>query len=279
MGHIVLMTIGWVFVLPLGGWLVAPGSGNASFLPFIGVMFYISRSRFCLPIQFVFLLVNAVGVLLATIYKASTPDLYPNNAHHKLGWILTWIMSAQAVMGILHAYARKDCQEFTPISTEAIAEHQRMQSLRQGETYRFSNDSGQGTEPNTESLRSNSFASADSIDNLPEGGPEQEDEEQEEKHGLMHGSAVDKYLARKIPGLLSSHALKVSRFLYNTIDRLILILGSVAVTTGIITYGGFFVSFALDLGWNSANQIRWDLECSVASHTSSKGAYFSGTVY
>lgn len=212
-------------------------------------MFSISRSRFSFPIQFLFLLVNAGGVLLATIYNASTPDLYPNNAHHKLGWILTWVMSAQAFMGVLHAYARKDRQEFTPISTEAIAEHQRVQLLRQGETYRFSNDSGQGTEPNTESLRSNSFASADSIDNLSEVEPEPEEEEQEEKRGLMHGSAVDKYLTKKIPGLISSRVLIILRFFYNAVDRLILIFGFVAITTGIVTYGGLFVSCAQNLGW------------------------------
>lgn len=225
LAHIALMTIGWVFVLP------------------ISVMFSISRSRFSLPTQVVFLTVNAIGVLLATIYNASTPDLYPNNAHHKLGWILTWMMGAQLVMGVLHAYARKDRSanaEFTPISAEAILEHQRIHCLRQAQIYRLSNDSGQGTEPNTESLRSNSLTSADSIDNLPE--PEAEDEEElEEKHGLMHGTAMDRYLTKKIPALISSRSLRMLEFFYNAIDRLVLILGFVDIASGIVTYGGFFM--------------------------------------
>jgi len=154
-------------------------------------------------------------------------------------------LGAQLVMGVIHAYARKDRSgnaEFTPISAEAITEHQRIHSFRQAEIYRLSNDSGHGTEPNTESLRSNSLtsASADSIDYLPE--LENEDEENpKEKHGLMHGTAVDKYLTNKIPALICSPLLKVLGFLYNAIDRVVLILGFVATTSGIVTYGGFFM--------------------------------------
>jgi len=235
LAHIVLMTIGWVFVLP------------------ISVMFSISRSRFSLPSQFVFLAVNVIGVLLASIYNASTPDLYPNNAHHKLGWVLTWVMGAQLVMGVIHSYARKarsTSAGFTPISAEAITEHQRIHSMRQAQIYRLSNDSGQGTEPNTESLRSSSLASTDSVDNLPELQLQTEDEDEfEEKHGLMHGTAVDTYLTNKIPALISSRLTRVLEFPYNAIDRLVLILGFVAIASGIVTYGGFFVSSQTHSRW------------------------------
>ncbi|CZR57527.1 related to YTP1 [Phialocephala subalpina] len=219
--HIALMTIAWIFILP------------------ISVMISIARSRYTLPVQFLFLITNGIGVFLITIYNASTPDLYPNNAHHKLGWILTWIISAQVVLGIISAYTnRNDDHGFMPISTEAMAEHQRRHDLRRAETYRFSNDSGQGTEPNTESLRSQSISSTHS--DLPD-THKHEDEEEEEEKGLMHGSKVDKFLKSRIPGLLSSRVLKAFRFAYNAVDRLILILGFVGFTTGIISYGGFFM--------------------------------------
>lgn len=211
-------------------------------------MLSISRSRYTLPVQFLFLALNAVGVLLVTIYNASTPDLYPNNAHHKLGWILTWVMSAQLVIGVISAYAgRKDSNRgeqtaFMPISTEAIAQHQRMHSPRLAEMYRFSNDSGQGTEPNTESLRSQSISSHGE-DELPEVRQAREENDNDvEKQGLMHGSRVDKYLSNRIPGLLSSKVLRIFQFFYDVVDRLILILGFAALATGMITYGGLFVS-------------------------------------
>ena len=149
----------------------------------------------------------------------------------------------QAVMGVISTYARrKDTRgAFIPVSTANIEQHQRIHDLSQAQMYRFSNDSGQGTEPNTESLRSQSISSTNSDDQLPD--VRKEHEEADEDDGLMHGSKVDKFLSEKIPGLLSSKALRVFQFFYNVIDRVILILGFVALTTGIVTYGGFFVSF------------------------------------
>lgn len=210
-------------------------------------MLSISRSRYTLLVQFLFLAVNAVGVLLAAIYNASTPDFYPNNAHHKLGWIVTWVMCAQVVMGVIAAYARRndDRGAFVPVSTENIEQHQRIHEITQAQLYRFSNDSGQGTEPNTESLRSQSISSRNSDENQVH--DEQHEEEQDEKFGLMHGSKVDKFLSKKIPGLLSSRVLRALKFFYNVIDRVILMLGFVALTTGIVTYGGFFVSHGIEI--------------------------------
>ncbi len=208
-------------------------------------MLSIARSRYTLPMQFLFLSVNAIGLLLATVYNASTPDLYPNNAHHKLGWLLTWVVSAQVMMGLIYAYAGRKNDGFIPVSTEAMAEHQRIHNLEDARPnlYRFSNDSGQGTEPNTESLRSESISSQSSDHQLPDARREHEEEDdQEEKQGLMNGTKVDKFLSSKIPGMLLSRVLKVLRFFYNAVDCIILILGFVALTTGGVTYGGFFVS-------------------------------------
>ncbi|KAG7106629.1 putative membrane protein C3B8.06 like [Verticillium longisporum] len=75
--HITLMVIAWVLVLPLA------------------VMLSLARSRYTLASQSVFLAINALGVLVGTIYNAATPDLYPNNAHHKAGWAFTWVALAQ----------------------------------------------------------------------------------------------------------------------------------------------------------------------------------------
>lgn len=220
-------------------------------------MLSISHSRYTLPVQFLFLALNAVGVFLATIYNASTPDLYPNNAHHKLGWSLTWIMVFQVLIGIISAYAgRKDSKgeegaSFMPVSASAMEQHQRMQSPRLF-SYRFSNDSGQGTEPNTESLRSQSISSHGG-DEFPEVRQDaQENDDDVEKQGLMHGSRMDKFLSKRIPRMLSSKMLRLMRLAYGVVDRLILILGFVALTTGLVAYGGLFVS---------ADQIRSSRFC------------------
>lgn len=147
-------------------------------------------------------------------------------------------------MGIINAYGGRSNNKLMPVSQEAIEEHLRTHDeARSPQLYRFSNDSGQGTEPNTESLRSQSISSQGSDHQLNDGRLNNfEEDEQEEKQGLMHGTKVDKFLANKLPGMLSARVLGLLRFFYNAVDRLILILGFVALTTGGVTYGGFFVS-------------------------------------
>ncbi|TVY34797.1 putative membrane protein [Lachnellula occidentalis] len=229
--HILLMILGWMFILP------------------VGVMFSISRSRYRLPVQILFLVTNAVGVLLVTIYNASTPDLYPDNAHHKIGWILTWVMSAQVFMGVLNTYKERngvvqneERAAFIPISTQVMAEHQRLQNLRLEEACRFSNDSGQGTEPNTESLRSQSISSQGSDDQLPDIIQLHEQEEElKERSGWLRGSKLDQFLSRKAPRLLTSRVFRVFQLAYNIVDRVIFLIGFLGMATGFITYGGFFI--------------------------------------
>lgn len=246
-GHIILMSIAWILVLPIGK-LFPTGLKLKSVSNLIGVCLSISRSRYSLLTQFIFLGVNTVGIVLIMIYNSSTPDLYPNNAHHKFGWWLIWIVSAQFFMGVISAYTggrniqSSKANEYTPVSTEAIVEHQRIHDIGIADIYRLSNDSGQGTEPNTESLRSPSISSASN--NIPLNTWEQSEEETgvEEKHGI-YGTRVDYFPVKRTPGLVSSRVLLTLQFLYDTLDRLILILGFVAITTGIVTYGGLFVGF------------------------------------
>lgn len=219
------------------------------------MMLSIARSRYSLLSQFAFLVLNTLGVALVTIYNGSTPDLYPNNAHHRLGWILTWVMCAQACIALISAYTgawRKDSGEqaaYIPVSTEAMAEHHRIHSLRLKTQYRYSNDSGHGTERNTESLRSHPPSPSDEhIElNLPDVRQHYEREDEEAKiqqeQFFLGGGRLDRFMSKKIPGIFSKRVLRILEIIYNTVDRLILILGFVAFTTGIVTYSGIFVSY------------------------------------
>lgn len=221
--HIILMTIGWVFVLPLC------------------VMFSIARSRLSLPTQFVFLASNGGGLFCSVIYTASTLDLYPNNIHHKLGWFLISLIAAQGVIGVISAYAGRKGEKqeenpgYIPVSREAMAEHTRMHERPKPVT-RFSDDSGQGTEPITESLRSQSISlSGDDENTLHES-----EKDEPEKVGLIEGTRVDQYLSKRLPGLLSARLLCIIGFVYDVVNRVILLLGFAILTSGFVTYGGLF---------------------------------------
>ncbi|KAH8819527.1 integral membrane protein-like protein [Xylogone sp. PMI_703] len=235
LAHIVIMTISWIFVLP------------------VGVILSIARSRYSLLVQFVFLVLNATGLLLGTFYNASTPDLYPNNSHHKLGWVVTWFMCAKVLMEMISAYSSRDSKgavsaeeraAFIPISTEAMAQHHRMHGHGHGHAYRYSNDSGQGTERNTASLRSQSISTIGDEENpLRQPLQPEEDDEDEtllEKQILTQRSKMNDYLSKKVPALFTSRALKLLRIAYGAIDRFILILGFVTLATGVVTYSGMF---------------------------------------
>ncbi|KAK1999635.1 hypothetical protein LX36DRAFT_655242 [Colletotrichum falcatum] len=241
--HVGAMVLAWVFVLP------------------VAVMLSIARSRYTLALQFIFLAVNALGVLLGTVYNTNTPDLYPNSAHHKLGWLVTCLVSAQALISLLgrvssalsgeerHAYDKNEYQYFIPVSTTAMAEHHRMNGPRFASEYRLSNDSGQGTEPCTESLRSHSRSSSSnqvSPRNSDDDQKEYVEDDDDREDGLsvpLPRSSNEKKahpILAKVAGKISSRVWKVMLFVYNLVDRVILPLGFVALCLGIVTYGRFF---------------------------------------
>jgi hypothetical protein len=221
-------------------------------------MLSIARSRLNLLVQFTFLLLNAFGLLFGAIYNKNTPDLYSNNAHHRIGWLLICITCAQTCMALLQAYTRKpeetlyvdEGAAFIPISTHVMEEHRRLHNIGGGQDYRFSNDSGQGTERNTESLRSHSTSSDEEVDehqisNLGIGYDT--DHDIAEKRRILKNNSLDKFFMNRLPLLLSSKTIRALKMVYEIINRVILILGFVALTTGIVTYGGIFVSLVYEM--------------------------------
>lgn len=226
-------------------------------------MLSIAESQLSLTLHLSFLILNGLGILLAKIYNANTPDLYPNNAHHALGWILTWVVCFQTCLVFFHKYNGKihnvGCSDeratFIPISTEAMEEYGRFHGLHDGPDHRFSDDSGQGTERNTESLRSQSLSSIDrnneNRDSAMDRGYEIE-LEPAEKERLLADNSLDKFFLKKLPSLISSRTWRVLVLIYEIVNRLILILGFIALATGIVTYGGIFVSHPVMFEINSA---------------------------
>ena len=249
--HIVLEIVAWFFVLPLGSLpLPTPYGSPTDHAP--GVVFSTTRSSLALPTQFLFLVVNGAGVFFGTIYNVKTPDLYENNAHHKIGWIATWVMTAQVVMGLLFFYSGRTKRSsapaheraaFLPVSIESMAQHNQMHQAAGYSNYRWSGDSGQGTE------RSSSHQSRDisPTDPIRYTKPEVDDDEDDEddnvpqRRGFLRNSFVDRYLSQRIPGLVSRRLQRGLEILYEIIDRTILVLGFIALSTGGVTYAGIFV--------------------------------------
>ncbi|KAK2744044.1 hypothetical protein FQN57_004497 [Myotisia sp. PD_48] len=231
--HIAFMVIAWVIVLP------------------VGVFLSVAKSRLALPAQFLFLGVNSLGLLLGAIYNSQAPDLYENNAHHKIGWIATWVMVAQVIMGLLSAYSKRKENHTEGVSYERVAF---LPTDGPGSTYardvsheyRWSGDSGQGTERNSCSLRGSSLDHSHSHSLSPTEVPEEFETPTKEMpkrtcDGLFSRfTFIDNYLTPRIPGLLSRPVIGTINVIYTFIERTILVFGFVALATGGVVYGGIF---------------------------------------
>ena len=210
-----------------------------------GVMLSIARSRFALPTQFLFLIVNGLGMLFGIIFNGQTPDLYENNAHHKIGWIASCVACAQVIMSLIFTYAgRGDADAtaseqaaFLPIPTEENTGHHHLYPSGVLHGYRWSGDSGQGTEP--------SESSPSSPTCVP---PEFRGFEKPEDLGKPVGprswirnTFADRFLASRVPAMVSSRVLGILNVVYMIIDRILLPFAFVAIATGGVTYGGIMV--------------------------------------
>jgi hypothetical protein len=196
---------------------------------------------------------------VGTAYNAQTPDLYPHNAHHPIGWIVTWVVSAQVVVSLLRRVGGA-LTGAAPTNTAAdqLAEERRaFIPLPSGRAasyfghYRLSNDSGQGSEPTTESLRSNSFSTlADRDAQEPHPDKELHDDDDELDGPAMPMPMQASPAPRSRTALMalkvvSSRVWKYIDFGYKTVDRIILPFGFIAYITGIATMGRLFVSACL----------------------------------
>ncbi|KAJ5902700.1 hypothetical protein N7495_003228 [Penicillium taxi] len=229
LAHIAFMVIGWCFVLPAA------------------VMLSVARSGLALPSQFLFLVCNAFGLLLGIIYNGQTPDLYENNAHHKIGWIATIVFSVQVALALIFAYAGRgesksksnlgshEHEAFLPVATEESFEHYPSHPTHE---YRWSRDSGQGSE-SCSSMHS-PINESSGYDGFEKPEPEEPEEPlpTTARRGWFHSTLADRFLANRISGLVSHRMLRGLYILYKVIDRIILPFGFLALTTGVVTYGG-----------------------------------------
>ena len=215
-------------------------------------MLSIARSRFALPTQFVFLIVNAFALLLGLWYNHSTPELYENNAHSKIGWIITWIASAWVLMALVQVYTARakpyslENRSGEPLNVANMAAYERVHNAEP----RWSNDSGQGTERNSASLYDSSASPSVESEDRPFDMPPRTRTRDElddvdldpEKSGLLQDTAVDRFLVRNVERFVVGKPLRYLRFLYIVIDRTILVQGFVAIMSGTVVYGGIGVS-------------------------------------
>ena len=217
-------------------------------------MLSVARSGLALPTQLSFLGLHTVALLLGTVYHSKTPDLYKNNAHNKIGWIITWIVMAQCIIGLfrLGASLQKsqdvDAEEqnaFLPMSTQALAQHH--QPAYSPDECRYSHDSGHYTA--SEASRSQSISSMQEQDNeedskfLKYRDPHADtNAENKERQGLLDNTRTQR-VATCLSAIMSQRTRRALNVIYRAVDCVSVPLGFIAIVSGAVVYGGVFVSY------------------------------------
>ncbi|KAH6127048.1 hypothetical protein HBI64_131430 [Parastagonospora nodorum] len=231
--HIGLEVLAWAVALP------------------VAVMLSIARSRYTLFSQLMFLATNAFALILGFVYNQKTPELYANNSHGKTGWIITWIASAWVFMALVQTYTGRyrshpaDGDVAEPMTVANMVRYQRVNEELPNPS-RYSVDSAQGTERNSESLFGHSRSPSIQSENQQFSGPtrsytqEEEDstDEVSEKRSFLRKSHVDNFFSRHVTRFAAGRTLKAIRFFYVVFERTLLVQGLVAIANGTVVYGG-----------------------------------------
>ncbi|KAG9570689.1 hypothetical protein KCU71_g1980, partial [Aureobasidium melanogenum] len=218
-GHIIAMTIAWVVVLP------------------IAVMLSLANSRTRVLVQFVFFSMNALGVALAISYNALTPDLYPNNAHHRIGWIITLVATiaipVSSLFGIGQVIRRQVGVQVIEPEPAFTSFAPRNYNPADCSSDNVSMPHSKRNSPETD-IASLSWHEDSHIDESCTNA------DQEEKDSLLPMVDSHPRLSFLSAGFFSLAYWKYLRIFSRMIDYIILPFAFVAITTGIVTYGRFF---------------------------------------
>ena len=221
----------------------------------------VARSRLALIVQLSFLTLHGIAFSLGTIYAYNTPQLYENNSHKKVGWIVTWMVATQCVLEIVKLVARvgkaddgnqEEQMSFLPVTTNALERNEQEYGEQSAESYRYSDDSGHFTasQPSrTDSVSSTGTYTQEEEQKLHQynaHGKRNSDDRHAEEHGLWSSPKILRNLTSFVATALSFKALRVIDTITNAIDRTILLIGFVAFVTGAAVYGGVFVSSPIE---------------------------------
>lgn len=217
-------------------------------------MLSIARSRLSLPIQCLFVLLNGAGLVCGITYNASTPDLYPNNAHHKMGWVATWMVVAEVLMGALFAVAGRHPLDSKSENVPRSSRHARQLSEQAAFIPVRTNSVDEDDFVYHHSAGPSSPAASAGADTLQEddAGDEQNEKflehDSDENENVQVGYVqrclrslprVDRFLSNSVTS--RKKLMKALGIAHVVIERTILLLGFAVISTGGVTYGGIMV--------------------------------------
>lgn len=230
-------------------------------------MLSVARSRLAVLLQLSFLGINGLALLLSTIYTNNTPDLYENNSHHKFGWILIWIVVVQSIIAVVKLYTDRQSSVLgyshlhgvtptpTPISAEAMAQHRQIHATFAEGRAGYSDHNGRSSAsdtPRTNSMSGTTDCGDEYLHDVRKSQDAESEVDLTDKRSLLGNNRVERFLS-SMPNKIPRKAIALINVAHKIINCSILLLGFLAMTTGIVVYGGIFVSLACRLKICGAN--------------------------
>jgi len=231
-------------------------------------MLGVAQSTFHIPVQIAFLTLTTIGVVLAIMYNSATPDFYENNAHHKIGWVIVWMLVAQVASGMIRGVARyvngdprsgiiaDQAEDMFMLGDDQEDDEEdeptdETEMKRRPDFRRKSSDSGNGTGESTP--RGGSTSSAPSTPFVIRRSSENTllDDHERNFHTVDTISPrnaefkMEKYLAKKLQNQrwlnrISRRGAFMAKIVHGVIGRPLFLLGFIQLCTGVATVTGIF---------------------------------------
>ncbi|GIZ38384.1 hypothetical protein CKM354_000180200 [Cercospora kikuchii] len=225
LAHTVLMVLSWVICMPLA------------------IFLSVARSRWHLPSQFLFHVVNGLGLFAGLVYNRSTPDLYVNNAHHPLGWVIVAFTILWTICSLYTAYGeqvqsrRSSIQRPGPLLVQEAVRLELRSPYNDEFSPRDSRDSGFGSRQNsTESV----YQKAEEPSSDHEFDDEKLDDGDSEQRAFLGSKRVKRLLTEGAQRFSSGRIAGAVRITQIFLEKIILLLAFAGLTSGFIVSGGLF---------------------------------------
>jgi hypothetical protein len=224
MAHIVLNMLAWIIIMP------------------VAIFLSVARSRYHLPAQVVFHVVNGLAVFTGFVYNHSTPDLWEHNSHHPIGWVVTSFAIVWTVMSLYTAYSDYKSKRTSLAQRPSSSQYQRVQQeYHDGSPSSPSSprwrDSGLGSRQNSSDSVYQKPEDPETPMQDPEHG-EDDDDEEPEKRGFLGNNRFDRFMARYVKRFSSTRAVTVVRGSQIFLDKVLMLLGFLGLCSGFLIYGG-----------------------------------------
>jgi hypothetical protein len=207
-------------------------------------MFSIARSRYSLLLQIAFFVFNGLGLFFGIVYNVNTPDLYENNSHHPMGWVFTWLSLAWICLSVINSYTRRSSgplhfEQHSPL-------YERLPEAEDSAETRWSGDTTLRSERRDSAIpESGSPTSEYTVVNFnddPSPYSKASTTGGDGRPGLLCNTRLDRFLSQHLQRVGKSKAGLLLRIAHGLLERTLVIQGFTVLLTGIVTYGGIFVS-------------------------------------